>query len=182
VCGNPMVSCLEALNPPVELCRLTTYSAHPDLCPLASVVSCIRWAAARQSPCDGGLQSKQWRRREQEPNQSCAFVLLIRFFDPELKDVPPCGVPGRAIEMGAELRRQNSLQCLRFPVWRSRHWGSSSAMKFRSSCREVAGRCTSLPNLPDWADVSEEFASMSLDFRTLGLAIRQCLIGIAQCH
>jgi len=45
---------------------------------------------------------------------------------------------------------------------RSRQRGSSSAIKSTSSCRNVAGFCTSLLRAPDFADVSGEFANISV--------------------
>ena len=45
---------------------------------------------------------------------------------------------------------------------RSRQRGSSPAMKSRSSCRNVAGLCTSLLRVPKRADMSGVFASISV--------------------
>lgn len=45
-----------------------------------------------------------------------ALVLLIGLFDSELKDVQPIGMPGRAIEMSAELRCECGFRCLSFSV------------------------------------------------------------------
>jgi hypothetical protein len=113
-----MVSCLETLNPAGR-----TMPAD-DVFPIIPIF--VLWrrqslafdrqqrikvrVTAAFNPNSGGAGSR---------NQInlAPLVLLIRFFDPELKDVPACGVPGRAIQVGAELRRKDSLRCLRFPVW-----------------------------------------------------------------
>ena len=116
--GSPMVSCLETLNPTSR-----TMPAD-DIFPLIPIFVLRR----RQSLAFDGQQCVEVRVTTTfNPNGGGAgsrnqinlapFVLLIWFFNPELKDVPTSGVPGGAIEMGTELRRQNSLGCLAFPVW-----------------------------------------------------------------
>jgi hypothetical protein len=42
--------------------------------------------------------------------------LLVRLFDPELKEIPPTRTSSRAVEMRTKLGCQRGLRCLSFPV------------------------------------------------------------------